>query len=159
DRYAAILPCVGPRPIAFVSSLSASGAPNLAPFSFFNMGGANPASLVFCPTTTRNETEKDTLLNVQETREFVIAVVTRDMAERVNAASYEYPRGTSEWEKAGFTPRPATKVKPALVAESPVNFECRLFQVVRHGDGPVTANYVIGEVVMCHYDEAILTDG
>jgi len=159
ERYQKILPCVAPRPIAFVSSISAESIPNLAPFSFFNMGGGNPPSLVFSPTTNRESQHKDTVLNIEETGEYVISVVTRDMAEKVNLASFEYPRGVSEWEKAGFTPLPATKVKASLVKESPVNFEMKLFQIVRHGDGPIAANYVIGEVVMCHMDERILTEG
>ncbi len=159
ERYAKILPCIAPRPIAFVSTLSPEGVPNLAPFSFFIMGGSNPPSLTFSPTNTRDSAPKHTLVNVEATGEYVISVVTRSMASKVNEASYEYPYGVSEWEKAGFTPKPATKIRPWLVAESPANFECKLFQVVRHGEGPLAANYVIGEIVMCHYDESILTDG
>jgi flavin reductase (DIM6/NTAB) family NADH-FMN oxidoreductase RutF len=150
EAYALLLNCVAPRPIAFVSSLSPDGGPNLAPFSFFMAGGANPPSVVFSPTANRVGGAKDTLRNVEATGEYVINVVTYAMRAGMNAASAEYPYGVSEWEHAGFTPAPSRHVRPARVAESPLAMECRLYQIVPHGAGPTAAAYVIGEVVCFH---------
>jgi Conserved protein/domain typically associated with flavoprotein oxygenases, DIM6/NTAB family len=159
EAYALLLHCVAPRPIAFVSTVSAEGVPNLAPFSFFMAGGANPPSVVISPTTARDGSPKDTLRNIEATGEYVINVVTYDLRERMNHASAEFPYGVSEWEQAGFEPAPARLVKPARVADSPLALECRLFQIVPHGQGGLSANYVIGEVVCFHVAESLLTEG
>jgi flavin reductase (DIM6/NTAB) family NADH-FMN oxidoreductase RutF len=150
EAYRLLLHCVSPRPIAFVSTLAPDGAPNLAPFSFFMAGGANPPSVVISPTTFRTGEPKDTLRNIQATGEYTISVVTYAMREKMNRASAEFPYGVSEWEEAGFAPAPSALVRPAWVAESPLSIECRLFQVVSHGEGASAANYVIGEVVYFH---------
>lgn len=159
DRHRLLLHCVAPRPIAFTSTLSAEGAPNLAPFSYFMAGGANPCSVVVSPLTTRDGREKDTLRNIRETGEFTISVVTYAMRERMNVAAAELPHGVSEWEEAGFTPAPTVRVRPPRVAESPLAIECRLYRVVSHGEGPLSANYVIGEVVYFHVAARLLRDG
>lgn len=159
EAHRLLLHCVAPRPIALTSTLSPEGVPNLAPFSYFMAGGANPPSVVISPTTTRSGEPKDTLRNIQATGEYVINVVTHAIVERVNQASVEYPYGVSEWEPAGLTPAPSARVRPARVLESPLAIECRLYQVVPHGEGPVAANYVIGEVVYFHVSEAVLADG
>ena len=158
ERYQLMTHLAVPRPIALVSSLSADGAPNLAPFSFFTLGGANPPSCVICPLNNREGQPKDTLLNVRETDEYVISVVTREMAERVNQASWSYPRGVSEFAEAGLTPVKSTLVRPASVAESPVNIECKLFQIVEHGAGPLSGSYIIGEMLLVHAADSVLTD-
>jgi flavin reductase (DIM6/NTAB) family NADH-FMN oxidoreductase RutF len=157
-RYALLLHCVSPRPIAFVSTLSPDGIGNLAPFSFFIAGGANPPSVVISPTTPRDGQPKDTLRNIQATGEYVINVVTFAMRERMNQASAEYPYGVSEWEQAGFEPAASVLVKPSRVAESPLSIECRLHQIVPHGEGPLSANYVIGEVVYFHVAEELFAE-
>jgi flavin reductase (DIM6/NTAB) family NADH-FMN oxidoreductase RutF len=157
-RYALLLHCVSPRPIAFVSTLSPDGIGNLAPFSFFMAGGANPPSVIISPTTPRDGQPKDTLRNIQATGAYVISVVTYAMRERMNQASAEWPYGVSEWEKAGFEAAPSVVVAPPRVADSPLSIECRLFQVVPHGDGPLSANYVLGEVVYYHAAEELFTD-
>jgi flavin reductase (DIM6/NTAB) family NADH-FMN oxidoreductase RutF len=159
ESYRILLNCVSPRPIAFVSTLSPDGAPNLAPFSYFMAGGANPPSVAFSPSNDRNHQPKHTLRNIRATGEYVINVVTYEMRERMNQASAEYPYGVSEWEQAGFEPAPAVKVRPARVADSPLAMECRLFQIVSHGDGPTAANYVIGEVIYFHVAAHLMTDG
>jgi len=159
DRYLLLNRLVAPRPIALVSSLDADGRGNLAPFSFFSLGGANPPSAAFCPMHDRNGVPKDTLLNVAETGEYVINVVTREMAERVNQASWSYERGVDEFDTSGLTRAPAAMVKPPRVKESPVAMECRLFQVVEHGEGALASSYVIGEIVHVHVDDTVLTDG
>jgi len=160
ERYRWLLPLIAPRPIAFVSSLSAAGVGNLAPFSFFAMGGNNPQSIAFCPIADRHGNPKDTLRNVRETGEFTISIVSRAMAERVNQASGSYPFDVDEFDVTGFTRVPSTVVRPPRVAESPATMECRVFQLVPHGSGPMHATWVIGEVLVLHVaDEIRAADG
>jgi flavin reductase (DIM6/NTAB) family NADH-FMN oxidoreductase RutF len=159
QRYNLIKSSIAPRPIAFVSSLSAAGQGNLAPFSFSMIGGANPPSTVICPVNDRHGRRKDTVLNIEETGEYVINVVTRAMADKMNQASWTYPRGVDEFDQAGFTRAPSRLVKPPRVAESPISFECRLHQVICHGEGPLASNYVLGEMLYMHASEDVLTDG
>lgn len=158
ERYHLMTRVVGPRPIAFVSTLSGEGVGNLAPFSYFNMGGANPASAMICPVRDRDANLKDTLRNIEETGEYVINVVTFEMAEKVNLTSWAYPRGIDEFDKVGVTRAPSAVVKPPRVAESPVSLEMRLYQIIPHGDGPLASNYVIGEIVYLHVRDEVMTD-
>ena len=155
-RHAWLTPLIAPRPIALVSTVSAAGVGNLAPFSFFAMGGQNPQSVAFCPVADRDGNPKDTLRNVLETGEFVINVVSRAMAERVNQASAPYPPEVDELEAVGFTRAASTVVRPWRVAESPAHLECRVFQVVPHGSGPQHSTWVIGEVLVAHVDDAVI---
>lgn len=159
DAYQLLTPLVTPRPIALVSSLDEKGRGNVAPFSFFMMGGSNPPSCVFCPVNDREGAAKDTLLNVRETGEYVINLCTRDMASQVNQCSYPYERGVDELERAGFSARPASRVAPPLVAESPVSMECRLHTILEHGDGPLSSNYVVGEILVVHVRDDLLREG
>ncbi len=158
DVYRALVDIVTPRPIAWVTTLDPEGRVNLAPFSFFNAFGANPPVVVFSPTRRRDGSVKDTLLNVEATGEFVLNAAVEPLSEAVNLTSSEIPRGQSEVELAGLTLAPSTKVRPPRVAESPVHMECRLRQVVPVGDGPISANLVIGEVVLIHVDDSVLDD-
>ncbi len=155
--YRLLTYAVAPRPIALVSTVSEDGLPNLAPYSFYMAGGANPPSVAFSPTASRNG-EKDTLRNIRETGEFTISVATYEQRDRINAASVAHPHGVSEWAEAGFEAAPSILVRPARIADSPLALECRLFQIVPHGDGPSAANYVIGEVVYFHVAHAVLND-
>ncbi len=150
---------VAPRPIAFVSTRSADGVGNLAPFSFFTAGGSNPPSLVFCAVNDRHGKQKDTVRNIEETQEFVVSTVSLPMAAKMNQASFEYPPEVDEFEAAGFTRAPSARVAPPGVAESPVRMECRLQQLVRHGAGAQASNYVIGEILLIHVDAAVCADG
>jgi flavin reductase (DIM6/NTAB) family NADH-FMN oxidoreductase RutF len=159
DAHRLLLHCVAPRPIAFTSTLSADGIPNLAPFSYFMAGGANPPSVVISTLTDREGNPKDTLRNIRATGEYVINVVTYAMREQMNTSSAEYPYGVPEWRMCGFTPADSVKVKPARVAESPLSIECRLHEVVHHGGGPLSANYVIGEVVYFHISRSVMREG
>ncbi|MBI4553342.1 MAG: flavin reductase family protein [Candidatus Latescibacteria bacterium] len=159
EAHRLLLHCVSPRPIAFTSTLSPNGKPNLAPFSYFMAGGANPPSVVISPLTTRTGELKDTLRNIEATGEYVINVVTYAIRERMNLASAEFPYGVDEFVEAGFTSLPSVKVKPARVAESPLHLECHLFQIVHHGSGPLAANYIIGEVVYFHVSDSVWVDG
>ena len=157
-RYRLLTSLIAPRPIALVSTLDASGRGNLAPFSFFMMGGGKPPSLAFSPLHDKARGPKDTLRNIEATGEFVVNVVTRSMAERVNRSSGDYAPDVDEFDAAPFTREASQLVKPPRVAESPAALECRLFQVVRHGDGPQAANYVIGEIVHVRIHDAALRD-
>jgi flavin reductase (DIM6/NTAB) family NADH-FMN oxidoreductase RutF len=158
DRYALLTGCVVPRPIAFVSSLAKDGTANLAPFSFFNAGGANPLSVVFMPITSGTLRDKDTLRNVRATGEYVIHVVPWSLREKMNATSAEFPPDVDEFERAGFAKAPSVRVKPWRAEGCPIAMECVLFQVVEHGEGPYHANYVIGEIVYLHVLESLLNE-
>jgi flavin reductase (DIM6/NTAB) family NADH-FMN oxidoreductase RutF len=157
DVYALLVGCVVPRPIAFVSSLSSAGVANLAPFSFFNAGGANPPSLVFSTVTSGAGRDKDTLRNVRATGEYVVHISPYGLRERMNQASADYPPEVDEFEAAGFTKAPSVMVKPWRAAECPIAMECRLYRIVEHGEGPFHASYVIGEVLLFHIVESLLT--
>jgi flavin reductase (DIM6/NTAB) family NADH-FMN oxidoreductase RutF len=160
DNFKTLLSCVMPRPIAFVSTLSADGIPNLAPFSFFNGVGSNPPAVIFSPCTKADGTSKDTLNNIRAVPEFVVNVVPYRIREAMNDASYPFPPVVNEFEEAGFTPLPSRFVKPFRVAESPVHMECRLIQIVPVGTGPLSANICIGEVLCFHVAEThLLPDG
>ncbi len=153
QAYGLLARVVLPRPIALVSSFNAEGEGNLAPFSFFNLGGMNPPSVMFCPLNDRSGTSKDTVNNIRQTGEYTISLVTRDMADRMNQASYSYPPGVNEFEKSGLTAAASVRVAPPRVAESPVGLEVRLHQLVQHGEGALASNYIIGEVVYMHVDD------
>jgi flavin reductase (DIM6/NTAB) family NADH-FMN oxidoreductase RutF len=145
---------VGPRPIALASTRAPSGGRNLAPFSFFNVFGASPPMVAFAPNRrARDGTPKHTYLNAVATGEFVIATVSHAMVQQMNIASAEYPEGVDEFVKAGFTPLPALRVKPDLVAESPFQMECRLRQVVELATGPGAGSLLVGEVLAFHARE------
>ena len=158
DIYRLAITFIQPRPIALVSSLSPDGVANLAPFSFYNMVSANPPVVMFAPQNRRDGSSKDSLRNAEATGQFVIATVTEAIAERMNRCSYDYPFGVDEFTKSGLSPRPATFVKPALVAESPVNLECTLEEVKRFGQGPGAGNVVFGRVVAVHIDDNVLAE-
>lgn len=153
EAYAILTRVVSPRPIAFVSTLGASGVANLAPFSFFMAGGSNPPSVCFSPVLNGRGEEKDSLRNVRETGEFTVNTVDRAMARGMNAASASLGPDESEWGPSGFTPLASEVVRPARVAESLAQMECRLFAIVAHGEGPTAARYVVGEVVRLHLRE------
>lgn len=151
---------VSPRPIAFASTVDAEGRRNLAPFSFFNAFGSNPPMLAFGPNRRgKDGTVKHTYLNAEATREFVIATVSYAMVQQMNVASAEYAAGVDEFIKSGFTPAPARFVKPALVAESPFQMECKLHQVIDLGGKAGSGIMLIGEVLCFHAKEDVLTDG
>src|SRR3954465_12808408 len=130
EVYQFLVGAVTPRPIAWVTTLSPSGVANLAPFSFFNAFGANPPVVVFSPTLRRDGTKKDTLLNLESLGEFVLNAATAPLAERVNLTSKELPPDESEVPLAGLTTVPSVRVRPPRVAESPVNMECVVRQIV-----------------------------
>ena len=148
---------VAPRPIAFASTLDAYGNPNLSPFSFFNVFSSNPPILIFSPARrVRDNTTKHTLINAETTKEVVINIVNYDMVQQMSLSSTEYPKGINEFDKAGFTMLPSDTVKPFRVAESPVQFECKIIEIIALGDQGGAGNLVICEVVKMHISESIL---
>jgi len=166
DLYDIILNSVAPRPIAWVSTLSGAGQPNLAPFSFFNCVCVDPPLLAFAPglrpskeaESARGE-PKDTLRNIRETREFVVNAVTFDLLGPMNITSGEYAASINEWSLARMTPEPSQLVRPARVKQSPVNFECKLYQVLDFSAAPTSSSLVIGQIVALHVDDAYMKDG
>ncbi|WP_269221689.1 flavin reductase family protein [Flavobacterium sp. IMCC34518] len=150
---------VGPRPIAFASTLGVNGIPNLSPFSFFNVFSANPPILIFSPARrVRDNTVKHTLINAEATGEVVINVVNYDMVQQTSLASTEYAEGVDEFLKSGFTAIPSDIVKPYRVKESPVQFECKVTQIIPLGTEGGAGNLILCEVVRMHISETILNE-
>lgn len=150
---------VAPRPIAFASTMSQSGKPNLSPFSFFNVFSSNPPILIFSPARrVRDNTIKHTLINCDATREVVINIVNFDMVQQMSLSSTEYPEGVNEFLKSGFTQIPSDIVKPYRVAESPVQFECKVNEIIALGAAGGAGNLIICEVVKIHVNETILDE-
>ena len=154
-----LLGAVAPRPIAFASTMDADGNPNLSPFSFFNVFSANPPIMIFSPARrVRNNTTKHTLENVKATEEVVINIVNYDMVQQMSLSSTEYPDGVNEFLKSGLTMEPSDIVKPFRVKESPVQFECKVTEVIALGDEGGAGNLVICEVVKLHINEDVLDE-
>jgi flavin reductase (DIM6/NTAB) family NADH-FMN oxidoreductase RutF len=150
---------VAPRPIAFASTIDKEGNINLSPFSFFNLFGTKPPTLIFSPNRrVRDATNKHTLENVQEVDEVVINMVDFAMVEQMSLASCEYPKGTNEFIKAGFTEVSSVLVKPPRVKESKAVFECKVKQIISLGEEGGAANLVICEVILAHFSEDILDE-
>lgn len=147
---------VAPRPVAWVSTLSATGRPNLAPFSFFNAFSFSPPTVAIGPGS-RNGVNKDTLRNVRETGELVISMVTEELAPLANACSAEFPPEVNEWEALGIEGAPSVVVKPKRVARSPASFECKVLQVLELGSVDARSNsLVVASVLRIHVvDEAM----
>jgi flavin reductase (DIM6/NTAB) family NADH-FMN oxidoreductase RutF len=153
-----MLSAIAPRPIAFASTIDEEGNMNLAPYSFFNAFGSNPATLVFSPARrVRDNTIKHTLENVRLNGEVVINVDYK-MVQQMSLASCEYPAGTSEFVKAGFTPIASEMIKPYRVAESPVQFECKVKDIIETGMEGGAGNLIICEIVLMHINDAVLGD-
>ena len=150
---------ISPRPICFASTIDKDGNVNLSPFSFFNMMGQNPPICVFSPLRKmRDGSTKHTLENIWEHPECVINIVNYNMVQQQSLASVEYPKGVNEFVKAGFTELPSELVKPPRVAESPVQFECKVREVISVTDQPGAANLVIAEIVRMHVQEDLLDE-
>ncbi|MBS1653166.1 MAG: flavin reductase family protein [Bacteroidetes bacterium] len=150
---------VAPRPICFASTVDANGNPNLAPFSFFNVFSSNPPILVFSPAYSgRTGAAKDTLLNVKEVPECVINVVNYSMVHQTSLASSPFPKGINEFEKTGFTPIASDIIKPLRVAESPVQMECKVNQIIELGTQGGAGNLIICEVLKIHISKSVLNE-
>lgn len=154
-----LLGAIAPRPICFAGTVNKEGAPNLAPFSFFNVFSANPPVVVFSPARSgRDGTPKHTYLNVLEVPEVTINVVTYEMVQKMNVAAAPWEAGVSEYDKAGFTSLPSELVKPLRVAESPIQMECLVKEVKELGTGGGSGNLIIAEVVKIHLNEKYLNE-
>jgi flavin reductase (DIM6/NTAB) family NADH-FMN oxidoreductase RutF len=150
---------VGPRPIAFASTIDKNGKPNLSPFSFFNVFSADPPILIFSPARrVRDNSIKHTLINAEATGEVVINVVNFDMVQQTSLSSTEYADGVNEFLKAGFSAIPSDLVKPYRVAQSPVQFECKVNEIISLGTQGGAGNLVICEVLKIHINESVLDE-
>ncbi|WP_025762750.1 flavin reductase family protein [Dyadobacter tibetensis] len=143
---------VAPRPIAFASTVDSQGRVNLSPFSFFNMMGIDPPIIALAPNRRgADQSQKHTALNVNEVPEIVINMVTSSMVNQISLASAEFARGVNEFEKAGFTELPAVRVAPPRVKESPVQLECRVFDIIEKG----SMQLILAEVILGHFSDEL----
>jgi len=154
-----LLGSIGPRPIAFASTIDEQGKPNLSPFSFFNVFGANPPVLIFSPARRgRDNTTKHTFENAKKVDEVVINIVNYDIVQQMSLSSTEYEEGVNEFEKAGLTMLKSDLVKPFRVAESPVQMECKIVDIIETGTEGGAGNLVICHVVKIHVKEEVLDE-
>lgn len=159
ELYANLAGAVSPRPIALVSSVDAKGAVNLAPFSFFNLFSAQPPTVIFsCVDSLRNGSSKDTMYNAIETKEVVINIVNYNMVQQTSLSSTAYPKGINEFVKAGFTPLDSVDVKPPRVAESPIQLECKVIEIIKLGKEKGAGNLVVCEVLKMHINKEVLDE-
>ncbi len=159
DKQNYLQHAIGPRPICFASTIDNEGNINLSPFSFFNLFSTNPPIVVFSPSRRiRDNTTKHTLQNILEIPEVAINIVDYEMVQQVSLSSCEYPKGTSEFIKAGFTQEPSTLIRPPMVKESKVKMECRVLEVKPLGNIGGSGNLVLCEVIRMHIDESILNE-
>ena len=160
ENYKLMIGTIVPRPIALVSTISLNGVPNLAPFSFFTAITSKPPTVCFAPARKGgNGNKKDTLANIEATEEFVINIVSEDIAEQMNLTAADLPPETSEFDYARLTPEESLVVRPPRVLESPVNLECKLLQVIHIGDGtPGSGALVIGEILRYHIQDELFSD-
>ena len=156
DAYAWMTAAIQPRPIAWVSTISAEGRTNLAPFSFFQGVTSAPPTLLVVPVNTRDGGKKDTVRNIEQVPEFVVNVVSFVLAEKMNATAALLPYGESEFTAFGIEATSSELVRPPRVALSPVSFECKLHQVVPVGEGPFAAHVIFGRILVVHADDAVL---
>ena len=155
--YQYLSAAVTPRPIAFVSTIDANGNKNLSPFSFFNVFSINPPILIFSPVRrVRNNTSKHTLDNVHQIKECVISLVTEEIGQQVSLSSCDFDTETNEFEKAGFTEVKSDLITPSRIKESPINFECKVTDIIPLGDKGGAGNLVLCEVLKMHIEEDIL---
>jgi flavin reductase (DIM6/NTAB) family NADH-FMN oxidoreductase RutF len=151
--------CIAPRPIAFVSTIGADGVYNVAPFSFFTLMSLHPTVVGFAIGRRRDGSKKDTLVNIEFFKDYVINVVSEAIAPAMNQASGDYPSHVDEFKETGLTPVASDLVKPPRVAESPIQLECRLMQIMEFGASPRIHNFIVGEVLMVHVQDGLIVDG
>ncbi|KIL47475.1 flavin reductase family protein [Jeotgalibacillus campisalis] len=160
DAYKLMIGSILPRPIAFVSTIDSKGIANLAPFSFFTAISADPMMVCFSPMRSGEDgTKKDTLINIEETGEFVINIVSEGFAKKMNQCAINYLPDEDEFEKAGLTKVSSKSVHPPRVKESLIHMECTVNQILHFGDHPGAGSLVIGEVKTIHIDDSLLNEG
>lgn len=160
DNYKILIGSILPRPISVISTKNENGTDNVAPFSFFTACSASPMIVAFAPLI-RSSTgeEKDTLKNIKREKEFVLNFCTEEIADKINMTSTELPYGQSEFEFAGLTPESSDLIKACRIKESPINFECRLRDILSYGDQPGAGSLITGEVINIYVSEEIYQDG
>ncbi len=156
--YKLLIGAVVPRPIAWVASLDAHGRRNLAPFSYFNIACIEPPMLLFCPQRRPDGTQKDTLRNVEAMGEFVLHIVSEELATEMNQTSADYPYGMDEFEQAGLQATPSLRVAPPRLTCAAIAFECRVDQIIHLGDD-TGADIVVGRVLLAHLRADVWQDG
>lgn len=154
--YKFLISVITPRPIAWVSTISNDGIPNLAPFSFSTAVGSNPPSHLFCPVNRSNGSKKHTLLNIEANGEYVVAVVPFGLRDQMNITAADHELEVNEFEKSKLTERPSKLIKAPCIAESPINMECKVIQVVKLAEGASAGNIVIGRIVAIHVDDSVM---
>lgn len=159
ETHELVVSAIVPRPIAFVSTIGEDSVFNVAPFSFFTGIAVKPLLIGFNASCTRDGKKKDTLVNIEFSRDFVVNVVNEALAETMNQASKSYPSYVDEFKEVGLTPVKADIVKPPMVGESPINMECRLVQILEFGDTPRRSSFIIGEVVRVHIKDELYVNG
>ncbi|CAG9621705.1 flavin reductase family protein [Sutcliffiella rhizosphaerae] len=160
DAYKLMIGSILPRPIAMVSSINKDGITNIAPFSFFTAISADPMLVCFSPMRKGNDgSKKDTLINIEETNEFVINIVSEEMVEKMNITATDFPQEIDEFEQSGFTKIPSQTIAPPRVKESLVQLECSLHQVLHFGDVAGAGSLVIGKVAMIHVADELYYEG
>ena len=160
NAYQWMISTILPRPIAWVSTISADGKTNLAPFSFFQGITANPPTLMFVPVNSRQGVKKDTVRNIEAVPEFVVNLVSHELAAQMNLTAALLPYGESEFERFGIVAAPSTTIRPPRVAAPPVAFECVLDRIILIGEGPLAANVVFGRIRTAHIrDDVVGPDG
>lgn len=154
-----LLSSIGPRPIALASTIDTNGCPNLSPFSYFNIFSSNPPILIFSPARrVRDNTTKDTLENAKQVKEVVINVVTYDIVEKMTLTSLDYEKDIDEFVKASFTHLKSDLIKPFRVKESPIQFECKINEIISLGENGGAGNLIICEIILMHIDQNILDE-
>ena len=159
DMHHLLMGAVMPRPIAWVSTVGEDGVFNLAPYSAYCVVSVKPAIIGFCVAATRDGRKKDTLRNIESTREFVVNMVDEALAEAMNVTSAPYPADVDEFKEAGLTAVKADLVVAPMVAESPIKMECRLNRILEFGEAPRTNSFVIGEVLRVHIKDEFYVGG
>jgi len=164
DFYKILIGSILPRPIALVSTISKSGELNVAPFSFFTVASARPPILCFSPSFKLAEdgispVPKDTLVNIRETGDFVVNIVGEETLHEMNQTSFDYSPDVNEFEAAGLTIEQSLKVKSPCVAESLVNYECKLYDILELGSEPMGGSLILGEVVQVHLSDTVYKNG
>ncbi len=160
ELYAFLIRAIAPRPIAWVSTISRDRKLNLAPYSFFNGVSSKPPAVMFVCSRQDDGSKKHTLINIEDSGQFVVNLVPEELAEPMNITATEFPHGVSEFEKAGLMPAPSERVLPPRLAESPISFECELHDLMQVGADEVgSGTIIVGRIVLMHVDETVLKDG
>ncbi|WP_316571272.1 flavin reductase family protein [Neobacillus sp. YIM B06451] len=160
DGYKLLIGSILPRPIAFVSTVSKDGITNAAPFSFFTVVSAEPMLVCFSPMRRGSDgAKKDTLINIEETGQFVINIVSEEIAAQMNICATEFPPEVDELQESGLTREPSVAVLPPRIKEAKIHLECELHEVHHYGDQPGAGSLVVGKVVHIHADNSLLDNG